>query len=67
MTLKDLRYIKTNSVNPLCIIINKVNGYIEESNGNKCLSVAPTDETKDTLKKYEELWNKKRVLIRSKT
>ena len=67
MTLKDLRYIKTNSVNPLYIIINKINGNIEESNENKCLRVVPTDESKDTLKKYEELCTKIRVLIRSKT
>ena len=67
VTLKDLRYVKTNSVNPLYIIINKINGNIEESNENKCLRVVPTDENKDTLKKYEELCTKIRVLIRSKT
>ena len=67
VTLKDLRYVKTNSVNPLYIIINKINGSIEESNENKCLRVVPTDENKDTLKKYEELCTKIRVLIRSKT
>ena len=67
VTHKDLRYVKTNSVNPLYIIINKINGNIEESNENKCLRVVPTDENKDTLKKYEELCTKIRVLIRSKT
>ena len=30
--MKDLSYIKINSVNPLYFIINKINGYIEESN-----------------------------------
>ena len=30
-------------------------------------NVIPTDESKDTLKKYEELWNKIRDLIRSIT
>ena len=32
---KDLRYMKINSVNSLCLILNKINGYIEKSNGNK--------------------------------
>ena len=29
--VKDLGYVKINSVNPLCLIINKINEYIEES------------------------------------
>ena len=35
MTFKDLRYVKINSANPLYLIINKINGYFEEINGNK--------------------------------
>ena len=31
------------------------------------LKLVPTDESKDTLKKYEELWDKSRDLIRSIT
>ena len=27
-------YVKTNSANPLYFIIDTINGYIEESNGN---------------------------------
>ena len=42
------------SLNPLNLTINKINGYIEESNGNKYLTLIPTDESKDTLKKYEK-------------
>ena len=29
---KDLKYVKTNSVNPAYLIFNKVNGYFEEIN-----------------------------------
>ena len=29
VTIKDLKYIKINSVNPLYLIFNKVNGYFE--------------------------------------
>ena len=30
ITIKDSGYVKINSVNPLCIIINEVDGSIEE-------------------------------------
>ena len=67
VTIKDLRYVKSNSVNPLYLIIDKINGYIKESNGNKYLTLIPTGESKDTQKKYEKLWDKIRDLIRSIT
>ena len=35
-----------------------MNGYIKESNGNKYLTLVSNDESKDTLKTFEELWNK---------
>ena len=41
--VNDLNYATVNSVNPLYLIINKVNGYIEEINGNKYLMLVPTD------------------------
>ena len=50
MTVENLIHITINSVNPLSIIINKTNRYIEESNGNKYLALVPTDESKGTLK-----------------
>ena len=42
-------------------IIDKVNGHIEESNGNKYLvfdstELHSTDENKEILKEYTELW-----------
>ena len=42
-----------------------MNGYIEENNWKKYLTLVSTDESKDTLKKCEELWNKIRDFIRS--
>ena len=33
--MKDSKYVKSNSVNPLYLIFIKVNGYFEEINGNK--------------------------------
>ena len=32
VTIKDLKSLKVNSVNPLFLIMNKVNGYFEEIN-----------------------------------
>ena len=55
VTIKDLKYVKINSVDPLCLIINKVNGYFEEINKN--LTLAPTNESKEKVKNYEELWS----------
>ena len=48
----DYEYI--NSVN---LIIGEVDGYIEESNGNKYLTFASTDTNKKVLKKYTKLWD----------
>ena len=44
VTIKDSKYIKINSMNPTYLIFNKVNGYFEEINGNKCLMLVPTNE-----------------------
>ena len=46
ITIKNLSYVKINSVNPLYIIIDKVDGYIEESNGNKNLTIFLTKRQK---------------------
>ena len=47
VTIKDSKYVKINSVNPLYLIFNKVNGYFEEINGNKYLTIVPTNESKE--------------------
>ena len=44
-----------NNVNPLHLIIDKMNGYIEETNGNKYFTLVGSDESKNTLGKYKEL------------
>ena len=67
VNIKNLTYAKINGINPLYFIIDKANGYIEENNGNKYLALVPTNENKDKLTKYEELWNKIRDLIISVT
>ena len=67
MTIKDSKYVKMDSVNPLYLMFNKMNGYFEKNNGNKYLTLVPTNESKGKIKKYEELWSKIRDLIRSIT
>ena len=65
--IKDSKYVKINSENPLYLIFRKVNGYFEEINGNKYLTLAPTNESKEKIKKYKELRNKIRDVVRSLT
>ena len=64
MTIKDLKYVTTNSVNPLYPNCGKVNGYFEEINKNKNLALVPTNGSKEKIKKHEELQIKFRDLIR---
>ena len=47
VTIKDWKYVEINSINPLYLIINKVNEYFEEIDGNKYLTLVPTNESKE--------------------
>ena len=40
-------------MNPLYLIFNKVNGYFEEINKNKYLTLVFTNENKEKNKKYD--------------
>ena len=44
-----------------------MNGYFEEINKNKYLTLVPTNESKEKIKKHKELWRKIRDLIKSIT
>ena len=57
MTIKDSKYL----------IFNKVNGYFEETNGNKYLTLVPTNESKEKIEKYKELLIKIRDPVKSIT
>ena len=63
VTIKDSKYVKINSVNPLYLMFNKMNGYFEEINGNNYLTLFATNDSKDRIKNYEELWIKITDLI----
>ena len=50
VTIKDLRYGKINSVNPLYLIFSKVkSGYIEEINKSRYLTLFPTNKSKEKI------------------
>ena len=48
MTVKDLKYNKINSVNPLYLIFRKINGSFEEV--NKYLTLVPANESIEIIK-----------------
>ena len=48
-------------------MFNKINGYFEESNGNKYLTLVPASENKEKIKFFGKLWIKIRYLIRAVT
>ena len=54
VTIKNSKYVKLYSVNPLYLMLNKMNGYFEEIDGNneklmKNLALAPTNERKEKV------------------
>ena len=53
-----------NSVNPLHLGMTHVNGYIEEKGIDKNLVFDSTDENKELLKKYNDVFNGIRDKIR---
>ena len=58
ITIKKIGdYESIHSVNPLYLIIGKVDWFYEEKNGTKYLVFDSTDENKKVLKKYRDLWD----------
>ena len=46
-----------NSVKPLYLLIAKLDGYIEEKEGNKYLNISLTESNSEVLKKYAKVWS----------
>ena len=51
--INDSKYVETNIVNLLYHIINKVNGYFEEINKSKYLTLVATSKSKKKIKKHK--------------
>ena len=65
VTIKDSRCVKISSVKRLYLIFSKVKEHFEEINKNKYLTLVPSNESKEIIKEYGELWSKIRDLIGS--
>ena len=63
VTIKE--FMKIYSANSLCLIFRYVNRFFEEINENKYLTLVLANESKEKMKKYEELWIKIRDLRKS--
>ena len=61
--MKNSDHVKSNSVNPLYITINEVDGSIAEKNANKYLTFTSTDQNKKVLEKYTKLWDETKYHI----
>ena len=65
MTIKKIDNCKTiHSVNPLYMRIDHASGYIEKKGFNKYLVFESTDENKELLKKYNDVFNGMRDKIK---
>ena len=47
VTIRDWKYVKINSLNPFYLTFKKIDWYFEECNGNKYLTLFPTNESKE--------------------
>ena len=66
ITIKSIGdYESIYSINPLYLIIGKVDGYNEEKSGNKYLIFSSTDKNKEVLTKYAKLWDEIKYLIKT--
>ena len=53
-------------VNPLYLLVNHASGYIEEKNGNKYLIFDDSvEENKELLKKYTDVWDEIKNIIKA--
>ena len=65
ITMNSLDHVNIDGENSLYLIFNNVDGYLEESNGDKYLGFASTDKNKEVLKKYTEIWNEIKDIIKT--
>ena len=47
------------------LTVNAANGYTEEENGSEYLVLDSTDKNKEVLKKYTELWDEIKYLMKT--
>ena len=65
ITVKQIDdYENIHSLNPLHLMIGKVDSIIEEKNGSKYLVFDSTDQNKKVFKKHKELWDGIKMRLR---
>ena len=57
IAMKSINKINIDSESPTYLIFDNVDGYSEESNGDKYLVSASTDKNKEILTKYINIWD----------
>ena len=53
-----------NSVNPLYSMIKRIDGFIEEIEGDKYLDISETQRNSKIISKYLEVWNGIKIVLR---
>ena len=53
-----------NNVNPLYLLLHRIDGFIEEKKGNKYLNIAFTDSNNEVLKRYAEFGVELKIKLR---
>ena len=48
--IKHSKNVEINSINPSYLNFSKINGYFEEINKNKCLTLFRTNKSKEKIK-----------------
>ena len=48
---------KINSVNPLYLLVDEIDDFVEEKECSKYLNISLTDSNSEVLKKYAEIWS----------
>ena len=46
---------KINTINPLYLLVDEIDGFVEEREGSKYLNIASADSDNEVLKKYEKV------------
>ena len=46
-----------NSVNPLYLLIDEIDGFIKDKEGDKYLNISLTNTNNKALKNYAEVWS----------
>ena len=65
VTINDLKYVKIDIVNSLCLIFSKVNKYFEEINKNKYLMLVPTNKSKEIIKNMKNCGVKSEIMMKN--